>query len=140
MGVAFVDTSAWVALAFRRDQYHKEASRHYADMRKQAILSVTSDYILDETLTILRSRGLNMESLSKFFKSVQEAKELGKMRILFVDEIVFYKAWNIFETYADKDYSFTDCTSFVIAERLKVDYSFTFDKHFKTYGLSTRPL
>ena len=30
------------------------------------------------------------------------------------------------------DFSFTDCSSFAVMERLKIDTAFTFDMHFKT--------
>ena len=44
------------------------------------------------------------------------------------------KAWEIFVQYEDKGFSFTDCTSFAIMERLKIDTAFVFDDHFIQYG------
>ncbi len=34
----------------------------------------------------------------------------------------------------DKGFSFTDCSSFAIMERLKISTSFVFDDHFIQYG------
>lgn len=49
-------------------------------------------------------------------------------------------AWVIFERYADKDWSFTDCTSFVVMERLGITQAFAFDRHFKQFpGVTVVP-
>ena len=44
------------------------------------------------------------------------------------------RAWEIFVQHEDKGFSFTDCTSFAIMERLKIDTAFVFDDHFVQYG------
>jgi hypothetical protein len=43
-------------------------------------------------------------------------------------------AWEIAKSYKDKTFSFTDCTSFSICERLGIKDVFAFDEHFKQYG------
>ncbi len=40
----------------------------------------------------------------------------------------------LFKKYDDKDLSFTDCTSFALMKRLKVQTAFTFDGHFQQVG------
>jgi len=45
-----------------------------------------------------------------------------------VNQVVLDKAWEIFEKYSDKDFSFTDCSSFAIMEMLKINNVFSFDK------------
>lgn len=42
------------------------------------------------------------------------------------------KAWEIFLQYEEAGFSYTDCSSFAVMERLKIDTAFTFDMHFKT--------
>lgn len=41
-------------------------------------------------------------------------------------------AWEIFLQYEEAGFSYTDCSSFAVMERLKIDTAFTFDMHFKT--------
>ena len=46
--------------------------------------------------------------------------------------------WEIFRQYHDKDWSFTDCTSKVIMERLRLTHAFAFDGHFEQFGTVIR--
>ncbi|HEX9989302.1 MAG TPA: PIN domain-containing protein, partial [Chloroflexia bacterium] len=50
----FVDTGAWVAFASPDDQYHQIATQW---MRANRQPFVTTDYVIDETLTLLKARG-----------------------------------------------------------------------------------
>jgi uncharacterized protein len=49
----FVDTSAWFASAVDEDINHSAASQ-WLEQKGEAL--VTSDYVVDETLTLLRAR------------------------------------------------------------------------------------
>ena len=41
--------------------------------------------------------------------------------------------------YHDKEFSYTDALSFVLMERLGVPTAFTFDAHFRQYGVEVLP-
>ena len=47
------------------------------------------------------------------------------------------KLSRLFRDYHDKEWSFTDCTSFVVMERLGVTRAFAFDDHFRQFGKAT---
>ena len=54
MKKVFIDTGAWIALNNMKDKYHEDAvnaNKHFLD---NGYFYVTSDYILDETYTLLR--------------------------------------------------------------------------------------
>ncbi|MDH5769426.1 MAG: PIN domain-containing protein, partial [Nitrospirota bacterium] len=55
-------------------------------------------------------------------------------RIVDVTEEDRLKAWEIFKKYEDKEFSFTDCTSFALMKNLRLQKSFTFDEHFRQMG------
>jgi predicted nucleic acid-binding protein len=40
------------------------------------------------------------------------------------------QAWKIFQSHRDRGWSFTDCTSFALMQRLHLSSAFAFDKHF----------
>lgn len=119
----FVDTSAWYAAYVPTDAAHQ---------RVQAFLSpsqqiVTSDYVIDETLTLLRARGHNRRAL--MFGEHMFRQDVVK--ILMASEQDLANAWIIFSTMADKSWSFTDCTSFAIMRRLGIVRVLTLDVHFR---------
>jgi predicted nucleic acid-binding protein len=75
-----------------------------------------------------------------FWQQVEKAQKKGFLTILWVDERVWRTAMNIFQKYDDQDFSFTDCTSFVLAQEHKVDEVFTFDHHFLMFGFLIKPI
>jgi predicted nucleic acid-binding protein len=46
------------------------------------------------------------------------------------------RAQAILARYTDKDFSYTDATSFAVMERLRISQAFTFDSDFTRYGFS----
>ena len=123
----FVDTGAWYAGVVERDENHPRA-KAWLEQNNQRLC--TSDYIVDETLTLLRARG-----------HLQTAIDLGSMLVtaraaaLFhVDVADVREAWNIFRNFQDKQWSFTDCTSMAVMRRLKIRQAFSFDQHFRQFG------
>jgi uncharacterized protein len=43
-------------------------------------------------------------------------------------------AWDIFNRFSDKGWSFTDCTSKAVIERLGIGFAFAFDAHIRQFG------
>ena len=130
-----VDTSAFHALQNAGDRREHELAKAAAqELEGDGALLVTTDYVLDETYTLLRSV-LGHGAAVNFGREIQ----VGDLEIVQVDEQVQRDAWRIFERYSDKDFSFTDCTSFVVMARARLPRAFTFDRHFVQYGLTTIP-
>ena len=126
----FVDTSAWYALYSRRDANHSAAAIAVRSFQDPL---VTSDYVVDETLTLLRARGENARAIA-FGRRMMAGRTV---RVLRIEDQDFADAWNIFHGFQDKEWSFTDCTSRVVMQRLGIQYAFTFDDHFRQFGIVT---
>jgi uncharacterized protein len=125
--LVFVDTSALFAAVVPGDANHAAAAAWFG--HKQRSL-VTTDYIVDETLTLLRVRGQHQRAVmlgTKLF-----AGQLATVHYLTPDEI--RSAWRVFHQFRDKDWSFTDCTSGVAAETLGCARAVAFDEHFRQFG------
>lgn len=123
----FVDTSAWFAYAIPDDQNHDEALRWVQHNRLPLI---TTDYIVDETLTLLRARAQDLRAVQ--LGELLFSGKLAQLRYLTEDDI--QRAWHVFRQYTDKEWSFTDCTSRVVMEELGITHAFSFDQHFRQFG------
>jgi uncharacterized protein len=126
----FVDTGAWYALATPSDADHERATAFVAGSTEPL---VTSDYIVDELLTLFIVRGQKHKGV-EWQRDVLEA---GGMHLVRITEEDFANALRIYEQFADKQWSFTDCTSYVLMQRLKVTTAFSFDEHFRQFGTVT---
>lgn len=127
----FVDTGAWFAYFVRRDPDHESAVQW---MKTNRLPLLTTDFVLDELLTLLKLRESHIVAVAAgntlMHGSVVKVERIG--------EDDFARAWTIFEEYIDKEWSFTDCTSKVVIERLEITHAFAFDNHFEQFGTVIR--
>lgn len=126
----FVDTAAFLAIENRRDAHHQEALTFRDVCLEAGETLITSDYVLDESYTIIRLRAGHAVAV-EFGEDVRASRVL---RIEYINPEVLEEAWRIFKAFADKEFSFTNCTSFALMERLHISTAFTFDEHFREYG------
>jgi predicted nucleic acid-binding protein len=128
---AFVDTGAWFAYFVRRDPDH-QAARAWIRQNRQPL--VTTDYIFDELLTLLKLRE-NYRVAAAAGEAIWQQRA-ARIEYVTVEDIT--RTWEVFRQYDDKDWSFTDCTSKVIIERLGITHAFAFDGHFEQFGTVIR--
>jgi len=135
----FVDTGAWVALAFANDENHKSALLLQQQLAKQKIRLVTSDYILDETYTFILYKA-GYDAALRFHDGIEIMLAGGILQLIQVAESIQRSAWTVFERFnMDKEWSFTDCTSKVVIEQIGLTDVFTFDDHFGQMGFVRLP-
>ncbi len=126
----FVDTGAWFAVAVRNDADHGIAMRWLRQNREPLI---TTDYVLAETATLIRMRDKTARGhrLAVRIASSILRQEAAILRNITGADI--QKAFQVFRDYSDHLFSFVDCTSFAVMERLSITYAFAFDGHFDEY-------
>jgi len=123
----FADTGALFAFIMPDDEHHEEARQW---VRQNQLPLITTDYIIDETLTLLRMRSQYTRAID--FGDLIFSGQVTQIYYLAEDDIL--AAWQVFRTYNDKEWSFTDCTSKVVIERLGLTHAFAFDRHFHQFG------
>ncbi|EAZ92024.1 type II toxin-antitoxin system VapC family toxin [Crocosphaera chwakensis] len=131
----FLDVSYLIALELTNDQNHQITLRHWQTLDKKKILLVTTSYIFDEVVTFFNSRSLHQ-------KAVEVGQKLltsNRIKLIHVDEDLFFQGWDVFEKYEDKSYSLTDCISFVVMHKLDINEVLTFDNHFRQAGFQKLP-
>ena len=99
-------------------------------MPKYRNLLYTSDYIADETVALLTARRMT-HKIKDFIYVINNSKSL---KIQFMDPDIFSVALQFISKRLNQGYSFTDVTSFVIMEPLKIKHALTSDGHFLVAG------
>jgi len=132
----FVDTSAWYALEVEDDENHASALALREELRKGRYGALlTSDYILDEVITLLRTR----KGAEPSFKFANKVLRSISVSVIWIDGLIFDAALKLLKERPDKKWSFTDCTSFVIMSQLNVKEAFAFDQNFEQAGFTRVP-
>ena len=137
-GSIFVDTSAWKAFYDEKDDMHGEARDFMKAVAAKEVpvrLLVTSDYVMDETLTLVRFAHSHAKAV-EFANAVSTSRAI---RLFFAGEETFNKALAMFIEHHDKPWSFTDCISFQLMKQLELTTAFAFDPHFQQAGFQTLP-
>ena len=131
----FVDTGAWVAITDKNDQYAGEASKLYKGLIFKREQLISSEFVIGETYNLL-SQTIGSKATISFGNKL---REIPFLKILSITSSDWERAWRLLEKCSDKDFSFTDCTSFALMERLKIKTAFSFDVHFTQYGFTKIP-
>jgi predicted nucleic acid-binding protein len=131
----FVDTAGWMACADESDPAHRKAVAVRDSWLLGGGLLFTSDYVADETLTLLRIR-LGIEAAEAWWRQVDGS---SRVRWEYISLARADKARGMFFRYRDKDFSFTDCTSFILMRELKLREVLTTDRHFRQAGFVINP-
>jgi predicted nucleic acid-binding protein len=128
----FVDTGAWYALVDSDDAEHAAAA---AFLAANTIPLITTNFVFSETITLIRYR-IGHEAARSFGQKLKESSFVRVVTVTIADE---ERAWEIFREYRDQDFSFVDCTSFAVIERMKLSTAFTFDRHFSVMKFAVVP-
>jgi predicted nucleic acid-binding protein len=96
---------------------------------------VTSNYVLDETLTLIRMR-LGMPATRRWWDLVSESP---RCKIEWVTPHQASRAIQWFFKWRDQSFSFTDCTSFVMMRDRGLTEVLTADRHFNIAGFKMLP-
>jgi uncharacterized protein len=131
----FLDTSYLIALEASDDQYHHQALAYWEDLSRSLPQLIRTSYVFDEVVTFFNSR-------NRHIKAVEIGKLLlqsPSVELIHIDEPIFHEAWRYFIQHSDKSYSLTDCTSFLVMKRLRIQTALTFDHHFVQAGFERTP-
>jgi predicted nucleic acid-binding protein len=135
MKAVFVDTAGWMACADEADPDHERACAARDAALEQGGVLVTTDYVLDETLTLIRKR-VGLDAAEAWWEQVEGS---SRIRWEWIGVTRAEKARQVFFRHRDKDYSFTDCTSYVVMQELRLREALTTDDHFRQMGFAVLP-
>jgi uncharacterized protein len=123
----FVDTAFFLALVLERDQYH-EAAVHWQQKAEGGF--VTTDYVLVETVN-----GLSQQKFRPIADVlVRQVSAANEFEVIPASKELLDSGVALFRNRPDKDWSLTDCISFVVMADLRLTEALTSDHHFEQAG------
>ena len=131
----YIDTGAFLARYIKRDQYHQQAVDFWNELRKMRERCFTSNFVLDETFTLLGRRTGYKFAIQRA-RNIYLSKALTILRPTRENEMM---ALDIWDKYGDQGISFTDCISFAFMRKNKIKRVFSFNTHFKWAGFNLLP-
>lgn len=131
----FIDSSAWIALFDAGDANHERAKVFFTPENLQGLglVPLTSNFIFAEVYAYFCRAPLAAVTVGEAMRS---SKVLRYIRVTPADEEA---AWELAQKYRDKDFSFVDCLSFALMERLGCQKAFAFGRHFRQMGYEVFP-
>ena len=130
--MTFVDTGAWFAWFVPEEPSHSSVADSIETVSEPLL---TTDYCVDETLTLLVARkhpALAIRAGRFFFHE-------NHVTLQFVTAEQVRRAWILFQQRAAAGWSFTDCTSKVVIDDLEIKTAVTLDAHFREFGVLVVP-
>jgi predicted nucleic acid-binding protein len=131
-GDVFMDSAGFLALWDAGDAHHAAAARLQAELISNRRRFVTSEYIVDETATLLLVRHSHAAA-ADFLDTIERSEA---MRLEWIGPERFHAAVGLFRRHGDKEWSFTDCVSFTLMRELRIRDAFTTDHHFRQAGFA----
>ncbi len=131
----FVDSSAWYALADADDKHHHTAEAFLNQALKIYTRLVTSNGVVGETYTLIRTR-LGYREAWEFITRVRSSSQL---EMVFINEMIESQAYILLRQFQDQDFSYVDGTSFALMKARRMREAFAYDKHFLTAGFTMLP-
>jgi predicted nucleic acid-binding protein len=125
----FIDTSFVVALVNEKDQHHDRASE---------LAGLFDAYPLITTNAVLLEIG---NALARNFKEqaveiVEDFLTSEDVEIVNLDDALFERAFEMYQTHKDKAWGMTDCVSFIVMREHSIVDALTNDKDFRQAGFN----
>jgi hypothetical protein len=119
----------------RRDAGHGRVTAFIEQAVRSGRRLVTTDYILDESCTLTKARAGSAMAL----RLLDLIAGTTALDLEWVDAERFRRAEAHFRKHHDQAFSFTDCTSFIVMQQLRVSQVITSDAHFRIAGFEVLP-
>lgn len=131
----FVDTWGWITLQDSREISHKAVVDVYRQVRLSRARLYTTDYVLDETFTLLSKR-LPFTQTKHFIRIIGQATRQGYLELLWITPERFQTTQALRLKYNDKpNISFTDLSSMIVMNEVGIQHVLTGDAHFTHVGM-----
>ncbi len=135
MKQVFADTGFWIAFLNPKDRWYEKAIAINKNLQIQKTTIVTSELVLIELLNFFGTFPSNIRQRTGLL--VQNIQSHSSITIVSQTSLLFSKALELYLQRPDKEWSLTDCSSFIIMKELQITEALAHDKHFQQAGFIT---
>lgn len=136
----FIDTWGWLTLRDKTQKKHEKVSKFLKEYIGSGGLLYTTDYVLDETFTLLFRR-LSLSEAESSMKLILNSLKAGEFYLEWITPERFIRAWKFRQKFRNKTLiSFTDMSSMVIMQEIGIRQILTEDAHFNEVELGFQPV
>jgi len=132
MRIVFADTFYWIALLNTNGQDHKQVIQF--GKTNTNINLVTTEPVVDELLNFFGSKGAFLRG--RAFSLSERIAIDRTIQLIAHDSYIRKTALILYHDRLDKGYSFTDCYSMIVMQRMEISEVLTHDKHFTQEGFN----
>lgn len=130
-GHLFLDTSFSIALAVKPDVHHARAVKLMEQVFAERPQLVTTRPVLLE----IGDRLGKVRNRSQAIRALIALESDPLVQIVPLSDLLYARAFELYETRHDKEWGMTDCVSFVVMREMRITSALTADRHFEEAGL-----
>jgi uncharacterized protein len=130
MKIAFADSTFYVALLIARDSNHSQAQ---AVAQSWTGSVVTTEYVLTEVANHLCGTPQRRAKYGEFLAGIQADPNT---EIVASEHTVWQRGADLYRRRLDKEWSLTDCISFIVMEERGLTEALAADHHFEQAGFT----
>ncbi len=131
----FVDTTAWVAMEDAADPTCEATLDESRRLLGEGYHLVTTNFVLDEVYTILKSHMGHAASM-RFGEKIRTSTLIS---VVIVSPAMEDEAWRAFEHDADSQATYTDFVSWAVMRRRNIEFALSCDFNFRRAGFEVFP-
>jgi hypothetical protein len=129
VSAVFADTFYFVARLNRRDQHHERVVAFSRNVRANIL---TTDWILMEVADALAKS----ECRPRVRDFILHRRQSSACEIVPASRELFDRALELYHQHRDKEWTLTDCVSFVVMRERNIAEALTEDQHFEQAGFT----
>ena len=130
----FLDTSGMGHLFVQDQIFHESAFRLYFQRISHGAKVILTNHIITEFVALSASR-LNL-SRPGLIKIVNDLYRSRFVEQVFIDKMLYERAWQLLCNRPDKAWSLVDCCSFIVMQDRGISDALTTDHHFTQAGFN----
>lgn len=130
MSIVFADAFYFVARLNRHDQHHGRVIAFSREFRSRIL---TTDWVLMEVADALAKS----ECRGRMRDFILHLRQSAGCEVVPASRETFDLAMDLYHQRKDKDWTLTDCSSFVVMRKAGITEALTEDRHFEQAGFTT---